>query len=560
MGEFILKNVTFLDVQKKQFIKGNIYINNGKICSINGAMPSVKEIDMEGKYLVPGFIDGHIHLESSIISPEEFSKIVSLRGTSAVVIDPHEIANVKGIDGIKWMLNKTNNLPIEVYMMIPSCVPATPFDESAYTLTSDDINRCFDLDNNRILGLAEMMNYPGVIYRDPEVIKKIAIAKARKKLVDGHAPMLSGSDLKKYIAAGIMSDHECSTYEEAVEKLETARSLNQEYYIMIREGTAAKNLEKLSPLMMNKDYYDDCMFVTDDKHPEEVFNVGHIDNSIRKAIRLGVKPEVAYTVASYNAAKYFRLNNLGSIEVGKDASFVILDDVNTCSINQVYFKGEVLTEEKVRTWPKNTVSSELEESVRHAINMDIVTEDRLDSGVLPIIELVPGEIITKNGGFSDGYDLDNDIIKVVVIESHRNTNHIGIAYLKGMGLKEGAVGTTVAHDSHYMILAGTNDSDIAKAANELRNMQGGKIVVKNGEVLGKLGLPIANLMTDEDPKVVIKKMQHLKDSVKVNDGIDPFMNLSFVSLAVIGDIRLLPGGAFDVTKWNFIEKQLIKKR
>ena len=560
--DLVLRNAKYLDADKREFVEGDIAIKDGKIVGINGSFSGKEEKDLTGKYITPGFIDGHIHLESSVISPEDFAKIASIHGTTAVVTDPHEIANVCGIDGIKYMLEKTKNLPISVYAMVSSCVPATEFDESFANLDSEATKKCFDLDPDRILGLAEMMNFPGVIFKNPEVLAKIEIAKKLGKRVDGHAPALTGEDLKKYISAGIESDHECSTIEEAIEKINVAKELGQEFYIMIRQGTAAKNLEALAKLMNMPEYRDCCMFSTDDKHPEELKNEGHIDSIIRKAISLGVKPEDAYITATKNAAEYFRLENLGKIKVGCQADLAVLDDIKSVEINSVYKNGEEMTSEKLKEWPKNEVEEGLEERVRNSINMREVTVEDISckEQAKQVIGLVPGEIITTDAGVAKDYDLENDIIKAVVIESHKGTMHMGTAYLKGMGLKKGAVGTTVAHDSHYMILAGTNDEDIAKAANEIAKMQGGKIYVENGEVKASLALPIAGLMTDENPNTVIKKMEALKENAQVKDGIDPYMNLSFVSLAVIGDVRLLPGGPFNVKEWKMITPEELEQR
>lgn len=560
--DLVLRNAKYLDADKREFVEGDIAIKDGKIIGINGNFSGKEEKDLTDKYITPGFIDGHIHLESSVISPEDFAKIASIHGTTAVVTDPHEIANVCGIDGIKYMLEKTKNLPISVYAMVSSCVPATEFDESFANLDSEATKKCFDLDPDRILGLAEMMNFPGVIFKNPEVLAKIEIAKKLGKRVDGHAPGLTGEDLKKYISAGIESDHECSTIEEAIEKINVAKELGQEFYIMIRQGTAAKNLEALAKLMNMPEYRDCCMFSTDDKHPEELKNEGHIDSIIRKAISLGVKPEDAYITATKNAAEYFGLESLGKIEVGRQADLAVLDDIKSVEINSVYKNGEEMTSERLKEWTKNEVEEGLEERVRNSINMrEVTAEDISCKGqAKQVIGLVPGEIITTDAGVAKDYDLENDIIKAVVIESHKGTMHMGTAYLKGMGLKKGAVGTTVAHDSHYMILAGTNDEDIAKAANEIAKMQGGKIYVENGEVKASLALPIAGLMTDENPNTVIKKMEALKENAQVKEGIDPYMNLSFVSLAVIGDVRLLPGGPFNVKEWRMITPEELEQR
>ena len=558
--DLVLINGKYLDVKNREFIDGNILIKDSKIVGINKDYACDNVIDAGGKYIVPGFIDGHIHLESSVISPLEFAKIAALHGTTAVITDPHEIANVCGIDGIKYMLQATEDLPISVYFMIPSCVPATEFDESAYTLDSNDVLECFKLDKDRILGLAEMMNYPGVIYENEEVLKKINETHKLGKKVDGHAPGLRGDDLKKYIMAGIESDHECSTLEEAKEKIDVARSLNKEFYIMIREGTAAKNLEALRELINDLNYRDNVMFVTDDKHPEELKLEGHIDSIIRKAIKFGIKPEDAYVTASYNASKYFGLEKFGKIEEDAYANLIVLDDVDLVKINSVFKNGKLVNEDVMSSFVKSKVDDDLEKKVTNSINMrEVVLSDIECSGVnKQVIGLVPGELITTNCGIANDYALDKDIIKAVVIESHKGTMHTGIAYLKGMGLKNGAVGTTVAHDSHCMILAGTNDKDIVAAANEIRKMHGGKIYVENGKVLESLALPIANLMTNEDVEVVISKMKKLKELAVVNKGIDVFMNLSFVSLPVIGDVRLLPGGAFDVNKWKMIKDEELR--
>lgn len=555
--DLILKNGKYLDVETREFKQGDIAIKDGKIVGINGDFSAKEERDVSGKFIVPGFIDGHIHLESSVISPEDFAKIASIHGTTAVVTDPHEIANVCGIDGIKYMLQKTKKLPISVYFMVPSCVPATEFDESAAKIDSKDIEKCFELDPERMLGLAEMMNYPGVIFEDKEVAAKLKVAKKLGKIIDGHSPGLTGKDLIKYIFRGIMSDHECSTIKEAIERLDIAKKLKKIFYIMIRQGTAAKNLEALAQLMNMPEYRENVMLVTDDKHPEELKVEGHIDCIIRKAIELGIKPEDAYVAASYNAAKYFKLEKLGKIQEGCNADIAILDDIELVKINSVYKDGQEMTTEALLNWPKNEVDSDLEQKVRNSINMREVTAEDIGCKGTPkkVIGLVPGEIITTDEGVADDYDLKNDIIKVVVIEPHKGTMHTGIAYLKGMELKKGAIGTTVAHDSHYMILAGTNDRDIIIAANKLAKMQGGKIYVENGEVKASLALPIANIMTDENPKVVNKKMKKLKKFAKVNKLIDAFMNLSFVSLPVIGDIRLLPSGAFNVKEWRMITQE-----
>ena len=563
-ADLILKNGMYLDVYGRKFVKGDIAIKDGKIIKVGEDLDIIakEEKDIEGKFVTPGFIDGHIHLESSVISPEDFAKIASIHGTTAIVTDPHEIANVCGVDGIKYMLQKTKNLPISVYFMVSSCVPASPFDESAYTIDSIDTAKCFDLDEERILGLAEMMNFPGVIFRDSEVMAKIEEAKRRGKRIDGHAPGLSGEDLEKYISAGIESDHECSTINEAMEKIDVARKLGQEFYIMIRQGTAARNLKALVKLLDMPEYMDNVMLCCDDKHPDRLKEKGHIDHTIRKAIGYGAKTENAYVAATYNAAKYFGLKDIGRIEEGATADITVIDDLENVKIDSVYKSGEKMTTEKLANWPKNKVDPELDNEVKNTINMREVTLDDIKCKGVPkqVIGLIPGQIITSDEGVEADYNLKDDIIKLVVIESHKGTMHTGIAYLKGMGLKKGAIRTTVAHDSHYMILAGTNDNDIVKAANELRKSQGGKIYVEDEEVKAKLELPIAGLMTEENPQKVVEKMNDLKQKANVNEKMDAYMNLSFLSLGVIGDIKLLPGGPFNVKEWRFITDEELEKK
>ena len=400
--DLILKNGRYLDVETREFKQGDIAIKEGKVVGINGDFSAKEERDISGKFIVPGFIDGHIHLESSVISPEDFAKIASIHGTTAVVTDPHEIANVCGEDGIEYMLQKTKKLPISVYFMIPSCVPATEFDESAARLNCVDVANCFELDNKRILGLAEMMNYPGVLAGDYDVLQKISTAYKLGKRVDGHAPGLTGEGLKEYIANGAQSDHECSTIEEAIEKIDVAKEFGQIFYIMIRQGTAAKNLEALAPLINMPEYRENVMFATDDKHPEELKREGHIDCIIRRAIELGVKPEDAYVTATYNAAKYFKLENLGRIQEGCNADFAILDDIELVKMNSVYKDGKEMTKNALLHWPQNEVDSELEKKVRNSINMRQVIGSDISCKGVPkqVIGLVPGEIITTDEGIT----------------------------------------------------------------------------------------------------------------------------------------------------------------
>lgn len=545
-ADTVLKNVNYLNVFTNEFVTADVAITGGYIAGI-GDYSGENELDCTDKFLVPGFIDSHIHLESSIVSPKSFAKAVSAHGTTAVVTDPHEITNVLGTDGIDYMLKSTENLPIDVFFVVPSCVPASPFDENGAVINHIDTEKC--MDNPRILGIAEMMNFPATIGADSEIIKMILSAENRGKVTDGHAPGLIGKSLNAYVAAGIMSDHECTNLEEALEKL----SLGQ--YIMIRQGTAGRNLDALVPLLKG-DTYTRCLFATDDKHPGELVENGHIDYIIRKAISSGVKPEIAYKVASFNASQYFKLPQRGAIAPGYIADLVLLDDINSVSIAAVFKNGE-----KPQTDTTVSVSdndSALIEKVRHTMNTAKITEEslKIKKSSEKVIGLISGQIVTTDEGQAGGIDTQNDILKVCVVERHKNTGHIGVCYIKGYGLKSGAVATSIAHDSHNIIAIGASDSDIVTAVNAIIDMGGGMVVVNNECVIESLPLEIAGLMTDADIDYVNDKIDSLKQaaySLGVNKDIDPLMTLSFVSLPVIPHLKLTSLGVVDVDKFELLK-------
>lgn len=544
-AELVFKNVKYLNVFTNRFVTADVAITSGYVAGI-GDYNGENEIDCTGKYLVPGFIDSHIHLESSIVSPKTFSRVVSAHGTTAVVTDPHEITNVLGADGIEYMLKATENLPIDVFFVIPSCVPASPFDENGAVINHLDTEKY--MDNPRVLGLAEMMNFPGTVGGDGEIIKMILSAENSGKVTDGHAPGLGGKSLNAYAAAGVMSDHECTTAEEALEKL----SLGQ--YIMIRQGTAGRNLEALVPLL-NGDTYTRCLFATDDKHPGELSENGHIDYIIKKAISSGVKPEIAYKVASFNAAQYFNLPQRGAIAPGYIADMVLLDDIQNVAISAVYKNGKM---PELTVKENSDVDSALNARARRTMNTAKITEKSIGitKSSEKVIGLINGQIVTTDEGEAESIDIQNDILKVCVVERHKNTGHIGRCYIKGYGLKSGAVATSIAHDSHNIIAVGTNDSDIVTAVNTIIDMGGGMVVVNNGSVVESLPLEIAGLMTDADIDYVNGKIDSLKQaaySLGVNKNIDPFMTLSFVSLPVIPHIKLTTLGVVDVDKFELLK-------
>ena len=545
-ADTVFKNVKYLNVFTNEFVTADVALSCGYIAGIGG-YNGENEIDCTGKYLVPGFIDSHIHLESSVVSPESFAQAVSPHGTTAVITDPHEITNVLGADGIDYMLKATENLPIDVFFAVPSCVPASPFDENGAVINHTDTEKY--MQNPRVLGLAEMMNFPATVGADSEITEMILSAESKGKTVDGHAPGLKGESLNAYAAAGVMSDHECTTAEEALEKL----SLGQ--YIMIRQGTAGRNLEALVPLLKG-DTYARCLFATDDKHPGELIENGHIDYIIRKAISSGVKPEIAYKVASMNAAQYFSLRNRGAIAPGYIADLVLLDDIDSVSIAAVYKNGKQPDPNKAVS--ACGIDADLNYKVRHTMNTAKISEKSIEitKSREKVIGLINGQIVTTDEGEAESIDIQNDILKVCVVERHKNTGHIGRCYIKGYGLKSGAVATSIAHDSHNIIAVGTNDSDIVTAVNTIIDMGGGMVVVNNGSVIESLPLEIAGLMTDKSVAYVSEKLALLKQaaySLGVNKNIDPFMTLSFVSLPVIPHLKLTTLGVVDVDKFELLK-------
>jgi len=474
----------------------------------------------------------------------EFSKIAIKHGTTSIITDPHEIANVCGKTGIKFMFDVTRHLPIDVYFMVPSCVPATRFDESGACINSNDVKEL--LKEERVLGLAEMMNYYGVIGSDDEVIKKLSSTLKIGKYIDGHAPFLSGNELNGYIIGGINTDHECSTIEEAIEKLQKG------LWIMIREGTACKNFDALSPLIVPK-YYEKCLFATDDKHPEELLVKGHINYIIKKAIKKGIDKVLAYKVASYNAAKCFGLFNKGAIALGYEADFVVLEDIDEVIIDSVYKKGvNILEENECNNLSVDNYEKKYPE-IFNTMHLEPITIDKINkhNEKLKLIGLISGEIITKDEGYATEINIKEDILKLCVIERHKSTGHIGIAYIKGYGLKKGAIATSIAHDSHNIIVVGANDEDIVLAVNELRKLSGGMVVSSEGKILEKLPLKIAGLMSDINPIKVINKLNILKEEaykLGVSKDIDPFMTLSFLSLPVVPKLKITTLGVVDVEK------------
>ena len=546
-ADLVLKNATFVNVFSNELSTMDIAVAEGLIVGM-GSYQGRSEVDCTGKIILPGLLDAHIHLESSLVSPTEFVKAVLPHGTTTVVTDPHEIANVMGTDGIEYMLQATEDLPVDVRFMLPSCVPATPLDESGAILDYRAIDSFYD--HPRVQGLAEMMNFVGAINGDEQTVEKIVAAQAHHKKIDGHAPDLQGNDLNAYIAAGVYSDHECHDVKDAIAKLERGQ------FIMIREGTAARNLEALMPLLTGK-YADRCMFCTDDKHPNDLLEKGHIDYIVKKAISLGADPITAVKVACHNAARYFLLNNRGGISPGYLADFVIIDNFQDFNIEQVYKKGVLMVDHgEIQDFPSPEIEPYLVERAHKTFHVAALTaEDFAEKRPRGIIGMVDGEITTVDAGYSDRIDVEYDVLKIAVVERHKNTHHIGIGYIQGYGLKSGAVATSISHDSHNIIVVGTNETDMAAAVNRVVELNGGIVVWDGGQPVAEVPLAIAGIMSDEPLVTVNEKLETAKDAAHklgVNPGIDPFMTLSFMALPVIPSLRITTRGVFDVTTQSYV--------
>lgn len=546
-ADLVLKNAAYVNVFSNEICHADIAVAEGLIVGM-GQYSGAVEYDCAGKIVLPGFLDAHIHLESSLVSPKEFVKAVLPHGTTTVITDPHEIANAMGTDGIEYMLQATEDLPVDVRFMLPSCVPATPLDESGAILDYRSLDSFYD--HPRVQGLAEMMNYVGIIAGDDQPVEKIVAAQAHHKKIDGHAPDLVGNDLNAYIAAGVYSDHECHDLSDAIAKLERGQ------FIMIREGTAARNLEALAPLLCDK-YSERCMFCTDDKHPNDLLEKGHIDYIVKKAIGLGVDPITAVKVACHNAARYFLLNNRGAIAPGYLGDFVVIDNFQDFNIERVYKRGELMVENGVvKDFPVPEIEQYLVDRAHDTFHVGALTaEDFTDHRPRGIIGMVDGEITTVDAGYSDRIDAEYDVLKIAVVERHKNTHHIGVGFIQGYGLKSGAVATSISHDSHNIIVVGTNESDMAAAVNRVVELNGGIVVWDGGAPAAEVPLAIAGIMSDEPLVTVNEKLERAKEvahGLGVGRGIDPFMTLSFMALPVIPSLRITTRGVFDVNSQSYV--------
>lgn len=561
-AELVLKNAQIVNVFTQSVETGDIAIEGGYIVGI-GNYEGITEKDLGGAYVCPGFLDGHIHIESSMTSPGEFERAVVPHGTIAVITDPHEIANVAGTAGIRFMMQSAQKLDLDVYFMLPSCVPATDLDESGAELLARDLEPFYA--DEKVLGLAEMMNAFGVTHGDKGCFEKLVQARSLKKAIDGHAPALSGKELNAYVTAGIRSDHECSDFEEAKEKFARGQ------WIMIRQGTAAKNLKGLMG-MFEDPYYQRCLLVTDDKHPGDLIRIGHIDAIIREAVSMGADPIRAIRMGTLNAAAYFGLHDMGAVAPGYKADLAVFDDLRTLNVKQVYKGGKLVAEdgkmlhqkEKITDW-----SDEIKERVFHSFHRDPITVEELQlkktTGTHQrVIDMVTHELITRERieewkelpGMAPGVDISRDIVKLAAIERHKNTGHVGLGFLGKYGLKRGAVATSIGHDSHNLVIAGVTDEDMVLAGNRVIENGGGLAIALAGKVLADLPLPIGGLMADEPVEVVDEKLEHMKKlsvELGISEDIDAFMTLAFISLPVIPKLRLNTYGVVDVEKHQVVE-------
>lgn len=551
--ELVLKNCKIVNVFSHRIIKGNIAIDSGKIIGI-GDYLGRNEIDMKGRYVAPGLIDSHQHMESSMVTPEQVARILLPHGTTTIIADPHEIANVCGLDGINFMINSTRNIPLNVFFMLPSCVPSTSFESSGASLKAEDLEEL--MEERIVLGLGELMDYPNVIKGDDDVIRKALLAD--RKIIDGHSPLVTGKELNAYKINGVKTDHECSNLKEMEEKLDLGM------FIAIREGSAARDLEKLIQ-GVNCQNERRITFCTDDKHPGDILREGHIDFNIRKAISLGIDPIAAIKMATINTAECYYLRDIGAIAPGYDADLIVLEDLNDFKVQEVYKKGVLVAKDGI---PLFSVSKPDISMVDDTVDIaDVKKEDleiRLKSDIAKVIRVSPRSLLTELVTRKVSVDSENrfvsnkyiDIVKVAVIERHGKSNSLGLALVENMKIRNGAIGTTIAHDSHNLIIIGDNDEDMLLVIDEIKRLKGGIAVASGGKIGESLSLQVAGLMSPlpmEEVSEALNRIDYfIKENLGANDDIDTLMTLSFLALPVIPDVKLTDQGLFNVNTMSFI--------
>jgi adenine deaminase len=551
-ADLLLTNARVVNVFNGEIESANIAIYQDYVAGIGDYNKAQKTIDLKSRYVAPGLINGHVHLESSMLDVGQYARAVVPHGTSAIVTDLHEIANVCGMDGIKYVLDCARSLPFDLFLMAPSCVPATNMETSGAALNAEDIKRILKL--KECIGLGEVMNYPGVLFGDAAMLEKIAAAEG--KIVDGHAPGVNGLNLNAYIGVGIGSDHESVTFAEAAEKLRRGM------YIMIREGSSEKNLEALLPLVTDKTY-PRCLFVTDDRHAEDILHDGDIDAVVCKAIQLGLDPVRAVQLATINPATYFKLERMGAVAPGYFANFIILENFKDFQIKETYYRGEKVAE---NGQPLFNLSKSSTNKLNKTVNIKKFTMDKLKLKAagenMPAIEIVPGQIITRKKqvkvSIKDGWvvqDIGRDILKAAVVERHKATGNIGLGLVVGFGLKKGALASSTAHDSHNIVAVGVSDEDIFTAVKEVERLQGGLVVAADGKVLGSLATPIAGLLSQQPLETVVAGFEKLQKIARELGCVlpAPFATLSFLALPVIPELRLTDLGLVDVNAFKLVK-------
>lgn len=556
--DLVVKNISVVDVFQCSSFICDVAIKNGFIVGLGDYCGNI-EIDGTGKFICPGLIDSHAHIESSMLTPNEYYKTALLHGVTSLIADPHEIANVLGQSGIKFMIDSAKNIPFDFYFMLPSCVPSTPFENSGATLTSSDLKDFYS--NSKVLGLAEVMDYPSVSNCNDDMINKLYDAISNNSIIDGHGAGLNTHSINVYSTANIKTDHECATYEQLIDRVRRG------IYVLMREGTIAKNLNDLikGASIFNSRRLCLC---TDDKHIDDLAQNGSIDTSIKICIKGGLAPEIAIQMATLNAAECYKLKNKGAIAPSYIADFIILDSLEDFKINSVYKNGKLVVANNRLI--DDTKNYNLCPTLSTSINIPPLTKDILkidikNKSTLNVIELIPNKLesnhlkldistLNLNDEFVS-LTTNDDLLKIAVIERHKHTGNVGLGVLKGLNIKAGAIATTIAHDSHNLIVCGTNDSDMLFAIEELKNINGGIVIIKDSKVLASVSLEIGGIITARHSNHVISDLNKLHDALKIiapDITFNPFLTLSFLSLPVIPDIKITDKGLFDVKNFNFI--------
>lgn len=561
-ADVVIKNCKIVNVFSGEITEGNIAISGGQIAGI-GDYEGAEVIDAEGRYAAPGFIDSHIHIESSYVSPEEIGRLLVPHGGTTIMADPHEIVNVCGIQGLDYMMEAAKRTVLDIKYELPSCVPATPFEHAGAVINAPEMEE--PITREGIAGLGEFMNFPGVIYADDSVLEKLLVAKKAGKFIDGHGPGIAGKELNAYAAAGILADHECSTVEEMKDRLERGM------YILLRQGSACHNLKTLiqgmTPMNSRR-----CLLCSDDRQPKTILHEGHLDNHLRICVEEGLDAVTAIRMATLNAAECFGLKDRGAIAPGYRADVVLLDDLKDFHVNRVWIEGALVAEE-------GNYLPEIERYDISSVKGSVIVKDfsaeklkmHLKSNKVNVIGILPGGVVTEKTTAEIQLDEhgefvrnpEEDIVKVAVVERHQGTGNVACGFLKGYGIKEGAVALSIAHDSHNIIVVGVSDEEMEFAVNSLIAQEGGIVLVKNGEVIESMPMPIAGLMSDQSGEWVDEKLTDIHEKAYTELGIcgevEPVMTLCFMSLAVIPEVKLTDMGLFDVTKFSFMPVEITEE-